>query len=146
MTTTGPAPVEQTIELNYYSGVGELMGFLTMVDRLRSAGSFYWSTFAQGFWVLTGMEGIREALQSPDVFSNRAVVATDPEPEYVWIPEMLDPPQHTKWRQLLAPVFSPARMADMEDKVRARAAEIIDRFAHQGRCDGKKDFAEPYPT
>jgi cytochrome P450 len=37
-------------------------------------------------------------------------------------------------------------MADMEDKVRARAAEIIDRFAHQGRCDGKKDFAEPYPT
>jgi cytochrome P450 len=146
MTSIDSVPPALSIELNYYSGAGQPMEFLRTVDRLRGASPYYWSRFAQGFWVLTDMESIREALQRPELFSNQAVVAMDPHPEYVWIPEMLDPPVHTKWRQRLAPIFSPARMSDMEDKVRARAARFIDTFADRGHCDLRADFAEPYPT
>jgi cytochrome P450 len=140
------AEVGRQVELNYYSGEGEPMGFLEMIDDLRASHNYYWSTYAQGFWVLTDMDGIREALQHPEIFSNTAAVATDPEPEYSWIPEMLDPPIHTKWRQNLAPFFAPGRMAQLEDRVRQRCVEIIEGFADQGHCDLRLDFGDRYPT
>src|SRR2546425_3265141 len=59
---------------------------------------------------------------------------------------MLDPPEHTKWRQLLAPHFAPRRMEALEDKVRQRCVEIIEAFADRGHCDFLHDFAYRYPT
>jgi cytochrome P450 len=144
MTASKQVPVDQIVSVQPYSGEAEPMWFLNYIDSLRTRHPFYWSD--GGWWVLTEMAGIREAMQSPDVFSNHLGGVVDPDPEYLWIPEMLDPPEHTKWRQLLAPVFSPARMSALEDKVRQRAAELIDGFAGAGHCDFKRDFAEPYPT
>jgi cytochrome P450 len=144
MTASKQVPEDQVTSVQPYSGEAEPMWFLDYVDRLRERHSFYWSD--GGWWVLTEMAGIREAMQRPDVFSNHLGGVVDPDPDYLWIPEMLDPPEHTKWRQLLAPVFSPARMTAMEGKVRQRAAELIDGFVGAGQCDFKKDFAEPYPT
>jgi cytochrome P450 len=89
---------------------------------------------------------VREALQRPDLFSSLAVIALEPDPPYNWIPEMLDPPVHTKWRQLLAPTFSPGSMAKMADKVRQRCVDILDTFADRGHCDFLADFAWRYPT
>lgn len=144
MTASKQVPEDQVASVHPYSGEAEPMWFLNYVDRLRERHPFYWSD--DGWWVLTEMAGIREAMQRPDVFSNHLGGVVDPDPDYLWIPEMLDPPEHTRWRQLLAPVFSPARMTALEDKVRQRVAELIDGFAAAGHCDFKKDFAEPYPT
>jgi cytochrome P450 len=144
MTASKEVPAEQIASVQPYSGEAEPMWFLNYVDDLRDRRSSYWSE--DGWWVLTDMEGIRGAMQRPDVFSNHLGGVVDPNPEYLWIPEMLDPPEHTRWRQLLAPVFSPARMTTLEDKVRQRAAELIDGFVTAGHCDFKKDFAEPFPT
>jgi cytochrome P450 len=144
LTASKQVPEDQVASVHPYSGEAEPMWFLNYVDRLRERHPFYWSD--DGWWVLTEMAGIREAMQRPDVFSNHLGGVVDPDPDYLWIPEMLDPPEHTRWRQLLAPVFSPARMTALEDKVRQRVAELIDGFAAAGHCDFKKDFAEPYPT
>ena len=89
---------------------------------------------------------IREGLQRPDLFSSSSVDLQDPDPPYLWIPEMLDPPVHTKWRQLLSPRFAPKPMADLEPRVRARCVELIEAVAGRGRCDFLKDFAYRYPT
>jgi cytochrome P450 len=121
--------------------------FLTEVDEMREASAAYWSTTgAQGYWLVTNMDGIRGALQDPSTFSNGSVQVTDPDPAYNWIPEMLDPPEHTKWRQNLSPLFSPARIARLEDNVRARAVSTIEAFAATGRCEAKAEFADRYPT
>ncbi|MGE0309714.1 MAG: cytochrome P450, partial [Acidimicrobiia bacterium] len=69
-----------------------------------------------------------------------------PNPPYMWIPEMLDPPIHTKWRQLLGPLFSPAAIAKLEDRVRARFNEIIDEIAPRGECDYVADVALRFPN
>ncbi len=129
--------------LHTHTGEGEMLSTLEFVDSLRDQHNFYWSD--HGWWVLTEMDEIREAMQRPDIFSNRLGGVIDPNPDYLWIPEMLDPPEHTKWRQLLAPVFSPGRMSQLEDKVRHQAAALIDSIANSGGCDFKRDFAEPYP-
>ena len=70
----------------------------------------------------------------------------DPDPPYKWIPEMLDPPEHTVWRQLLAPHFAPRAMERLEDRVRERCTELIAEIAGTGHCDFLRDFAWRYPT
>ncbi len=69
------------------------------------------STFGNGFWTFTNAPMIRDALQHADVFSSSVVTVQDPDPPYKWIPEMLDPPEHTTWRQLLAPISPPGHGA-----------------------------------
>ena len=96
--------------------------------------------------MFTDAEVIREGLQHPELFSSSSVDLHDPDPPYLWIPEMLDPPLHTKWRHLLAPMFSPQAMARLEDGVRTRSKQLIDGFARRGRCDFYQEFAYRYPT
>ena len=107
---------------------------------------FMRSTYQNGFWVMTGAELIRDALQHPETFSSSVVTVHDSNPPYKWIPEMLDPPEHTVWRQLLAPHFAPRAMERLEDKVRRRCVEVIGEFAGSGHCDFFRDFAWRYPT
>ena len=116
------------------------------LDRFRSQFPFFKSSWAQGFWVLTRLDSIRSAFQDPRTFSSTAIVAYEPDPPYMWIPEQLDPPAHTKWRQLLAPRFSPGAVNRLEEKVRRRCVELIEPFAGRGHVDFLRDFARKYPT
>jgi len=115
-------------------------------DELRESAPFFRSTAHQGWWAFTRADMIREAYQRTDLFSNSSVTVADPEPSYKWIPEMLDGAEHTKWRQLLAPYFSPAAVKKMETGVRRRCVELIDAFKDKGSCDFLNDFARKYPT
>jgi cytochrome P450 len=123
-----------------------VLSHLTRLDELRPDHPFFRSSVGPGFWVFTRMEPIRDAYQHPERFSSSAVTPTEPNPPFKWIPEMLDPPEHTKWRQLLSPTFSPAAIARMEDKVRSRCVELIEPLVSRGGCDFRADFAQRYPT
>jgi len=56
-----------------------------------------------------------------------------------------DPPNHTKLRRLVSLGFTPRRIAMLEEKVRLRAGEIIDRVAARGECDFVTDLAADLP-
>lgn len=116
-------------------------------DRLREASPRYLGDAAGNeFWLLTKMRDIRAAFQNPSVFSSSAVTPVDPDPPYMWIPEMLDPPLHTAWRQLLGPTFAPGAVAKLAPKVEARFAEILDDVAPRGECDYVADVALRFPN
>lgn len=129
-------------------GLTAALGHFTDIDRLRGECPHLKSTVGPqgGFYVFTEPEAIREALQRPDLFSSRAVTPLDPDPPYLWIPEMLDPPEHTKWRQLLAPHFTPTTVNAMEARIRNRAVELIDPLVGLDRIDFMHDFAYRFPT
>jgi cytochrome P450 len=99
-----------------------------------------------GFWMLTGYEAIRAAAQNPELFSSSAVRALDPNPQYTWNPLMLDPPEHTKYRQLLAPRFSPAIVDALTPGIHRRCANLIDAVADKGRCEFVTDMSLPFPA
>ena len=126
--------------------IGPVLSHAEEIDALRSEHPFMRSTNGNGFWVFTNAEMIREALQHADIFSSSVVTVQDPDPPYKWIPEMLDPPEHTTWRQLLAPHFAPKAMERLEDNVRQRCVSLIEGFAGSGHCDFLRDFAWRYPT
>jgi cytochrome P450 len=117
-----------------------------MMDVLRERFPAFWNTFGGGHWALTRMEEVRGALQRPDLFSSRSVIPLEPDPPYLWIPEMLDPPEHTRWRQLLSSSFTPQVVNQMGDKVRERCVSLIEPLVERGGCDFMHDFAWRYPT
>jgi cytochrome P450 len=96
--------------------------------------------------LITRMADIRASFQNHQVFSNSAVVPSDPEPQYLWIPEMLDGHIHTAWRQLLGPLFSPAAVAALEPNVRGRFAEILDGIVDKGECDFVQEVGLLFPN
>jgi len=62
------------------------------------------------------------------------------------VPTEQDPPDHTHYRMALNPLFSPPRMAKLEDNLRMRARNLIDQFKDKGECNLMTDFAYPFPV
>lgn len=139
-------PDYPVIEFSPVAGTREASRSHALFDELRDRCPAFRSSHVPGFWVLTRHQAIVEAYQDPELFSNAAITVMDPEPAYRWIPEMLDPPEHTTWRRLLRPLFTPARATAMRDKIRRRCVELVDDLAEKGSCDFVTDFARRYPT
>jgi cytochrome P450 len=87
------------------------------------------------YWVFTDNAVILDGLQHPDKWSSSVTVPTDPEPPYKWIPIMIDPPDHAKWRQVLAECFSPGRVKGLREAQQKLAAELVDQLVSDGGCD-----------
>jgi cytochrome P450 len=62
------------------------------------------------------------------------------------IPINIDPPQHTRYRKLLDPLFSAKRMDAQEDDIAVRVNAYIDRFIDRGECNFTEEFADLFPS
>lgn len=85
-------------------------------------------------------EDIDRVLHEPKVFTSRGL-GSGPG----LIPITMDPPEHSKWRRLLDPFFSPREMNKLKDHVTLRANEHIDRFIDRGECDYADEYGVPFP-
>ena len=95
--------------------------------------------------VVTSTAGIEQVLQNPAIFSS------NPDAMYFGsetgaIPLQIDPPDHSPYRKMLDPLFSPRRMAEREQEVAAFANQLIDTFVERGSCDFSTEFALPFPS
>lgn len=128
-------------------GTGPALTFFQRMDAYQDrARPVMRSEEADGYWVFTDHEAIQDGLQRSDLWSSSIVVPTDPNPPYKWIPLMLDPPEHTPWRQLLRGYFSPKRVRGMADEQRRLAGEIIDGLAGRGECEFVREVAAVFPS
>ena len=87
--------------------------------ELRQSCPVAWSNSHGGHWVLTRYEDIHEVNRCPEIFSNNPVgIPPNLGQEQPLIPLEIDPPEHTSYRQILTPLFSPARMNALEPQIR----------------------------
>jgi cytochrome P450 len=116
-------------------------------DRLREKHRAFATDRAPGWtvWFLLRYEDVHRAFQQADLFSSRSVVPFETQ-DHRWIPEELDPPEHTKYRQLLNPLFAPGKVQAMEPWIRSFCVTLIELFAASGGCDLIGDFARRFPT
>jgi cytochrome P450 len=98
------------------------------------------------YWMFTDHDVILDGLQHPDLWSSSVIVPTEPDPPYKWIPVMIDPPEHAKWRQVLAEYFSPGRVKGMLDGQHQLARALIESTAAQGNCDFVTQIARVFPS
>ncbi len=88
---------------------------------------------------------IDEALRHPEIFSSN-MDAVDLKNKRPMIPLQIDPPEHKKFRKLLDPLFSPHKMAPMDDEVSALVNRLIDGFIDRGEVDFAREFSIPFPS
>jgi cytochrome P450 len=115
-------------------------------DALREETPAFFNDHAQGYWVVTRYEAIKDLYQDVDLFSSESFTAWEPNPPYRFVPTQIDPPEHIKYRQLLNPRFSPGAVARAEEPARQIARRMIAEIQPTGRCDFVTDFAIRFPT
>lgn len=86
-----------------------------------------------------------EILRHPEIFSSNDD-AIDIGQKRPLIPLQLDPPEQTKYRKLMAPLFAPKAVDALEARTRALSVELIEKISGSGACNFHKAIAEPLPS
>jgi cytochrome P450 len=98
-----------------------------------------------GFWVVTRYADVRTVLQDSDSFSSLEAFIPLIAMGKPMLPTESDPPDTRKYRSILLPEMTPAKIDPLEPRMHAVCAEIIESFIHRGHCDVVADFAREYP-
>ena len=116
-------------------------------DELRRTCPVAWSNSHGGHWIVSRYEDIHEVNRCPEIFSNNPVgIPPNLGQDQPLIPLEIDPPDHTSYRQILTPLFSPSRMNALEPQIRSLVTDLIDSFAARGECEFIEEFARPLPS
>ena len=108
--------------------------------RLRDEAPVYWSPYF-GQWLVSRGELVVEIARTWEIFSSVGwdsfFLSQLPDDLRPQIPTVIDhfrtvnistqdPPVHTRLRRLLSKAFTPRRIATLEDRIRARAEQLLD--------------------
>lgn len=87
-------------------------------------------------WSLFRHDDIVAVLADHDTFSSRS--------RHLAVPNGMDPPEHARYREALAPLFATDRMEALEPRCREVAAELAVALVAAGRGELLAEFAEPF--
>ncbi len=109
---------------------------------LRDAGAV---VLGDGAYYLTRREDVLAALRSPQIYSSKSAfdILGSPLP---LVPLAFDPPEHTRFRKILQPFFSPHTLGAMLPSLQAQAIEMIETIAAKDECEAISELAIPYPS
>jgi cholest-4-en-3-one 26-monooxygenase len=121
--------------------------------RLRAEAPVHWSSgmtsFPEepGFWSVTNQELVHEVSRNWQLFSSElgGMVGMP------WVPLAvqngmfigMDPPKHDRLKALFQRGFTPRRIAEHEDAIRAIAVDRLERLEGRETCDVVTDIAQP---
>ena len=110
--------------------------------ELRDAGPV---VFMDDWFYLTRREDVLAALRNPEVFSSKKAFDMLGSPLPL-VPISFDPPEHTRFRKILQPFFSPHTLAEILPALQQQAVDIVEAVAGGSECDVMADIAIPYPS
>ena len=103
-----------------------------------------------GFWFLSRFADVFDAARDTGTFSSARGLTVEPGTG-VDMGEatpivFLDPPDHTAFRRLVGPGFTPRQVSDIEDDVRDFVVERLERLVSEGGGDIVADLFKPLPS
>ena len=125
-----------------------------LFTRLRREAPLHWSPLGEypaeaGFWSLTRAEDLRRVSLDWETFSSHVggIMVLDDfgiplEGQQQQMISM-DPPRHDRIKALFQRGFTPKRIAEHEERIRAIVNRVLDRVAARGECDLVLDVAGP---
>ncbi|MGH3737382.1 MAG: cytochrome P450 [Micromonosporaceae bacterium] len=100
-----------------------------------------------GYWLLTRYDDVSAAASDYEAFtSSVAGVTAIPmvvQRDYQMLPIELDPPEHTRHRALVSPVFRKKRVEGMKPGIATLAQHLVEKLRERGGGDLVGDFAVP---
>lgn len=92
-----------------------------------------------GFWAVTRLTDIQHVSQNNELFSSAQgrVMVRPQHPDHRQPPNFIemDPPEHTRYRQIISAAFTPRSVARLSAKMQERAEQIIGRVVGAGEID-----------
>ncbi len=143
-----PTHVPDGLVIEYDTfGAEQISDVQGVAQRWRDQmGEVVWTDRHGGHWLVLSAEGCRAGLTDTSMFdsSSRGVklVGLLDERERM-VPIELDGAEHSEYRRMLNPLFSPARMRLLDERVREAGRELIAKFVDNGRCEVVSEFARP---
>lgn len=104
-------------------------------DEMRERCPVAYSELMQ--WSIFRYEDVLRILLDPETFSNAVS-------RHVSVPNGMDPPQHTAYRRMIEPYFSPERMRVFEGSLKEIVTDLLTRVLAKEEVDFVKDFALPF--
>jgi cytochrome P450 len=152
-------PADLVREFSFATAIGATQDPHRAADVIFDGPDIFFSPIAYRggpAWVVTRIELLREIYQHPEIFSSdssqfsRDELYVEPDAsgvgEWRLVPIFMDPPEHTKYRILVNPIFSPARVAQLEAGARKTCVELIESIRAKGECEFVEAFARPFPV
>jgi cytochrome P450 len=144
-------PADLVINCDFYSNPGFTTNPFKEIEWQRTGPRIFYSPshyMFPGGWVITRAEDIRHVLQSPELFSSREQVSFSQLVGESWdlIPLELDAPDHSRFRSLLNPLFSPKAVNKLEDGLRGTSHRLLDEITKVKETDFSLSFAEIFPV
>jgi cytochrome P450 len=122
--------------------------------RLRTEDPVHWDPFLHA-WVVTRYADVVRVLRdfsadrtpTPEQLTEMGLSALNPIAQ-VMVKQMLflDPPAHTRIRNLAAAAFSPARVARLREHIQEIVDRLLEAVEPRGRLDVIADLANPMPA
>jgi cytochrome P450 family 130 len=107
---------------------------------------------AGGFWVLSRFTDVYDAARDTSSYSSaRGLTMTDGEAELDMVGSfapmvMLDPPDHTVFRRMVARGFTPRQVSELEPEIRAFVRDRLGRAGSRRETDIVHDLLKPLPS
>lgn len=120
---------------------------LAMKQVQDTCPDIFWSPYQGGHWVsVRGEDLYRQFLPKYELYSSRTLSVPKEEAlPYRLLPIESDPPEHTQFRALIAPWFTPKAIGDLERKARELTVTLIEGFKGRGQCEFVTEFAQHLP-
>jgi cytochrome P450 len=114
--------------------------------RLRDEAPAYWNDELE-FWALSRFADVEAGFKDTATFSSAQGIALEERRRANALPMLItmDPPEHTVMRKLVSRVFTPRKVAAMEDETRRIVRGYLDLVAERGSCDLVTDLTGPFP-
>jgi cytochrome P450 len=116
--------------------------------ELRREQPVYWCA-GPGYWAITKYDDGMRIHRDPETFcSGQGMTMRGGELEDVKDVDTLitiDPPRHTRQRQLVSRAFTPRAVTDLEPRIRAIVRELIDRVRPDETIDFVEALSAPLP-
>jgi cytochrome P450 len=93
-------------------------------------------------WLVLDYEGVRRVLTDHESFSSN--VAPSRGIRFEWL-LFMDPPRHTKLRNIILRAFTPRSIANLEPRIRELSRSLLNDVIERGEMDLVGDFAAPLP-
>ncbi len=116
--------------------------------ELRRDAPVYWHEGdyqgGPGYWIVSRYETIKAISRQPMRFSSASGIAFEDNENFVSMIGM-DPPDHRRYRALVAAGFTPRKIAEQEAHHREIVRDILDAVVERGECDFVTDVSAPLP-
>jgi len=117
---------------------------LPIYKTMRDSAPACWHP-GENYWVLSRFEDVRKALFDWETFSNQGGVVIGEGSFFKPFLLIMDPPYHTRLRQLMVDILTPKRFRELEPAIRERARALLAPGLAAGTLDLAADVAARLP-